>query len=267
MRNTKIDWAESSWNPVTGCLHGCEYCYARSMAHRYAGFNPESTRGNGEWNTIQYEKDAPRLAILNGRQYRTMQDGKKIVAPYPFDFAPTLHRYRLDIPARWKKPRSIFVCSMADLFGDWVPDEWIAEVFDACKAAPWHRFLFLSKNPQRVGELYEAGKLLNGENVWFGTSITDANSTYAFKCGNRNTFVSIEPLLGPIVSEWQIAEVDWAIIGAETGCRKGKVLPERAWIDEILEICERHHTPVFMKSSIRNLMGDDFWQEYPWEAT
>ncbi len=271
---TKIDWCDASWNPVTGCLHGCEYCYARSMAHRYAGFNPESTRGNGEWNTIQYEKDASRIAILNGRQYRTMQDGKEIVAPYPFGFTPTFHRYRLDIPARWKRPRNIFVCSMADLFGDWVPDEWIEEVLKACDKASQHRYLFLTKNPKRYRNLQELLPIHRRPphvaELWFGASYTgEASYIHPRIYGPFSQFVSVEPLLkAPSEADcFGLATCnDWVIIGAETGHRKGKVLPERAWIDKILEICERHHTPVFMKESLREIMGFDFRQEYPWEV-
>ena len=142
MKNTKIDWADSTWNPVTGCLHGCEYCYARRIAERFGGaseiHNNECchecqwiTEGTGEIHDL----NEPIYDFDNGRN-----------APYPFGFDPTFHRYRLDEPQKWKKPRNIFVCSMADLFGDWVPDEWIREVFQACEAAPQHRYLFLSKN-------------------------------------------------------------------------------------------------------------------------
>ena len=77
----------------------------------------------------------------------TRLDGKTTNAPYPFGFKPTFHRYRLNQPMRWTKPRDIFVCSMADLFGEWVPTEWISAVIEACKAAPQHRYLFLTKNP------------------------------------------------------------------------------------------------------------------------
>ena len=153
---TKIDWCDSTWNPVSGCLHGCEYCYARKIAERFGGasetHNNEccyecqwETEGTGEI----HELDEPIYDYDHGRN-----------APYPFDFDPTFHRYRLDEPQKWKKPRNIFVCSMADLFGDWVPDEWIREVFQACEAAPQHRYLFLSKNPGRYCHLERQNILL-----------------------------------------------------------------------------------------------------------
>lgn len=74
MDKTKIDWCDSTWNPVTGCLHGCEYCYARRIAERFAGFEPGE---NGEWNMIQYKKEGERLGISNGAQYK-IANGKKI---------------------------------------------------------------------------------------------------------------------------------------------------------------------------------------------
>lgn len=126
MNKTKIDWCDSTWNPVTGCLHGCEYCYARKIAKRFGGFTEL------EDTDLDYQKicesgiaeiDQP-LKFINGK-------GKIKNAPYPFYFMPTLYRYRLNEPQKWKKGRNIFVCSMADLFGTWVPDRWIEEVVAA----------------------------------------------------------------------------------------------------------------------------------------
>ncbi len=71
MDNTKIEWCDATWNPVTGCLHGCEYCYARRIANRFSGFE---TSENGRWNTIQYEEGAERLGVLNDRQVRKQEN-------------------------------------------------------------------------------------------------------------------------------------------------------------------------------------------------
>lgn len=271
---TKIDWCDATWNPVTGCLHGCEYCYARKIAHRYAGFDPGSKRGNGEWNTIQYESGAPRLGVIAGQQYRTMLNGKETGAPYPFGFTPAFHRYRLDIPQRWKKPRNIFVCSMADLFGDWVPDEWIEEVFKACDSASQHRYLFLTKNPKRYRNLQELlpfhRRPPHVAELWFGASYTGETSyIHPRICGLFSQFVSVEPLLkAPSEADcFGLAMCnDWVIVGAETGNRKDRVIPEKSWVDEIVRACYNAEVPVFMKESLRTLMGDDFRQEYPWEV-
>ncbi len=145
MDNTKIDWADMSWNPVTGCRHGCPYCYARQIATRYGGW----TKG-GKKTLANFFKDPPEL---EGPLLVVQKNGKGSQRPYPFGFTPTFHRYRLGQPARKQQPRNIFVGSMADLFGAWVPTRWIVEVLDACLAAPQHNYLFLTKNPQRYLEL------------------------------------------------------------------------------------------------------------------
>lgn len=265
--STKIDWCDSTWNPVTGCLNGCEYCYARRIAERFSGFAPEE---NGNWNTIQYTIGGPRLAVLNGLQARKQKDGKVVPAFYPFGFNPTLHRYKLDEPKRWKKPRTIFVCSMADLFGKWVPDEWIEEVINACLAAPQHRYLFLTKNPARYMHLIANGIIPeNQTNLWFGSTATIPEMEF-FWCDEVNTFVSIEPILAPFKDLtddgiYPSSKTNWIIIGAETGNRKNKVVPQKSWIDEIVRSAKMAKTPVFMKESLREIMGDDFIQQFPWD--
>lgn len=249
MKKTKIDWADSTWNPVTGCLHGCEYCYARAIANRF-GWHANEPDIN---ERVLYE-----IPVF---------DGKK--QPYPFDFAPTFHQYRLGEPAAWTKPRTIFVCSMADLFGDWVPDEWIEEVFKACEAAPQHRYLFLTKNPNRLNQLARDGKL--PQQHWYGYTATNEGMLWSFAhaidCHIKNLFVSIEPILEPMQPCFSThTPADWVIIGAETGNRKDKVTPERDWIMNIARECSYSGRPIFMKDSLRELMGDDFKQEFPWEV-
>lgn len=277
---TKVDWCDSTWNPVTGCLHGCEYCYARKIAERFGGcwrldLPPDTSwRGNvGERKLMgDYARhndgkchvlDEPEIecAVFDPPSgYR----GK--VKPYPYYFSPTLHRYKLDEPQKWKKPRTIFVCSMADLFGEWVPDEWIEQVFKACEAAPQHRYLFLTKNPKRYVDLYAKNILPIGKGYWYGTTVTSPEQPFFYSRvpdDNPHTFVSIEPIMG---SFGKIKDLpNWVIVGAETGNRKGKVAPRKEWIDGIAEACKRYRTPIFMKESLRGLMGADFRQEFPWK--
>lgn len=292
---TKIDWCDATWNPVTGCLHGCEYCYARRIAERFGGcwrldLPPDTSwRGNvGERKLMgDYARhndgkchvlDEPEIecAVFDPPSgYR----GK--VKPYPYYFSPTFHRYRLGEPQSWKKPRNIFVCSMADLFGEWVPDEWIDDVIKATQRALQHRYLFLTKNPERYGEWlerFEEGRISEldeVENCWFGAS---ASNNAELERANRSSaqWVSIEPIRERIeTDEDQFMEFnpytgserkrwEWVVIGAETGNSKNKVAPKREWIDDIATACADYGTPVFMKESLRDLMGDDFKQEFPW---
>lgn len=269
---TKIDWCDSSWNPITGCLHGCPYCYAAGMARRFGG---KIITGHDH------------LYILDTPIRR--EDG--MINPYPYRFDPTYHKYRLKIPKDWKKPRTIFVCSMADLFGEWVPDEWIKEVFEACEAAPQHRYLFLTKNPARLCKMANAYKirrwnekhegnthpqteeyaqtlsLPSHDNWWFGSTL-DNKKARRFQGDNHfHTFTSIEPLTEPMdVGLGSFGSDEWVIIGAETGNRKGKIIPKREWVENIVEAAQITGMKVFMKESLRGLMGADFRQEFPWEV-
>lgn len=260
-RETKIDWADATWNPVTGCLHGCEYCYARRIAERF---------GSKQMPIISTNYPVLHKPVRCTDTYAYMRDmgistGK--IQPYPFDFLPTFHRYKLDEPQRWKKPRNIFVCSMADLFGDWVPLEWIQQVFEACEAAPQHRYLFLTKNPKRYRELKLNGKL--PKQHWYGTSVTRKDDRDFFAPG-YNTFVSIEPILESFSNEKHAAYRQmvqpWVILGAETGNRKNKIVPKKEWITELVDYYSKFgYTKFFMKDSLRGLTGADFRQEFPWE--
>lgn len=258
---TKIEWAEATWNPVTGCLHGCEYCYARRIAERFNGhFGPG-------WNE--------KMLVLNEPMRMSWKDedtGERVTCkaePYPYGFTPTFHRYRLDIPARWKKPRTIFVCSMADLFGRWVPVKWIMDVFDACRAEPQHRYLFLTKNTDRYMELDYMALLPRNENFWYGTSVTSNAAEIPYPGnleGYINTFWSMEPLLGPVEMSEAKGVPGWVILGAETGNRRDKVRPRREWIDSIVAFCDAHGVPVLMKDSLIPIVGaENMRRDFPWK--
>lgn len=255
MDKTKIDWCDSSWNPVTGCLHGCEYCYARSISHRFGGFTEL------EDTDLDYEKICGSNVVEIDKPLKYLNDkGSVVKSAYPFFFKPTLYRYKLGEPQKWKKGRSIFVCSMADLFGKWVPDSWIEAVFDACRKAPQHNYLFLTKNPERYIELINSTDFFvkSGCNMWFGYSYTGKGSKQWWN-PDYNIFASIEPMLEPI----DIPRCKWIIVGAETGRRKNKVVPERAWIESLLAECRKYGIPLFMKSSLAEIWGEPLIQEFP----
>ncbi|MBQ9551386.1 MAG: DUF5131 family protein [Clostridia bacterium] len=266
MNKTKIEWADATWNPVTGCAHGCAYCYAKRIAERFGGHSSgKSLVDIGHPITPLYILDAPMKKI--------QKDGKEAIAPFPYWFTPTLHRYRMDEPKKWKKPRTVFVCSMADLFGVWVKEWWITAVMRAAKEAPQHRYLFLTKHPARYVELAHNGKLPAAENMWYGTTATTEEK--AIEASNvindlpygYKKFLSIEPICGPLrVSEWDwISSFDWVIIGAETGNRSGKFVPEKSWINYIVASCAARGVPVFMKDSLIPVVGEEnMRREFPW---
>lgn len=264
MKKTKIEWCDSTWNPVTGCFHNCKYCYASKIATRFGGASEthhnETVGTECQWITEAegkiHEIDEPIYDYDMGRN-----------APYPFEFDPTFHRYRLDIPEQWTKPKTIFVCSMADLFGDWVPDSWIEGVFSACDRAPQHRYLFLTKNPKRLCDLANAGKLPKRDNWWFGSTVTNKSALRYPGRLTDNTFISIEPILENLdAGLGSFGSANWIIVGAETGNRKDKVVPEKEWIDNICEAADITHAAVFMKDSLIPIIGEEnMRREYPWK--
>ena len=129
--NENIDWAKWSWNPVTGCQFGCSYCYARSMAERFPNNFPKGFKPH-------FRKD-------------------RLAAP----------QNTLIPKGREREPgiRNVFVCSMADLFGDWVPQKWIDDVLKVVAENPQWNFLFLTKNPSRLVEIEWPA------NAWVGTTV------------------------------------------------------------------------------------------------
>ena len=179
--NDNIKWAKWTWNPVTGCKHDCPYCYARDIANRF----------------------------------------------YPEKFEPTFHPERLSAPANTNPlidvpgGKNVFVCSMADLFGSWVPNEWIFQVMRQVESNPQWNFLFLTKNPRRLSSI------IFPDNAWVGATVdTQARvkpTEDALKDKNAKIkFVSCEPMLEPIVFN-EISILDWLIIGGQS---KSSQLPE-----------------------------------------
>ncbi len=269
---TRIEWCDFTWNPVTGCLHGCDYCYARRIAERFGGCVVHKAT-----DTDIVEVDGKTVftstKMLEINEPMLKADGR--IAPYPIGFKPTFHRYRLEEPKRKTKHINIFVSSMGDLFGDWIPDEWIEDVYMACQRACQHTYMFLTKNPKRYSQIYRS-ELDFRINMWFGTTVTDEDSfinrgadlyqnTGLSRKYRAKRFLSIEPLLGPI-NEWTLYHclhhVDWVIIGGQTG--PGAVPPNPEWVQNIIDQCRDAGVPVFLKN---NLNWPEKIQEWPEELS
>jgi protein gp37 len=261
MNKSKVEYCDFTWNPVTGCLDGCQYCYAAKQAQRFSG-DIRLNKGSD-----QLRKDENGLYILD-KPFKN-QTGK--VIPHPVGFEPVMHRYRLAMPAQKKNPANIFVCSLADLFGPWMPDIWTEEVFRACEVVPWHNYLFMTRYPQRYEQMGSILRLPRSGNFWYGTTITrtaDLNRRAFLPKKEYNQFISIEPLL----EEIDISDVDfmdWIIIGAETGNRRGKVKPKREWVETIIQTAEAAGIPVFMKHSkeLEEAWDRDLTQDLPGRLT
>lgn len=257
MNRSKIEWCDHTWNPITGCRHGCQYCYARRMTSRFAGDVRLNLMAKKDYSLEPAADGGKDLYVLYAPMIN--ETGNPLV--YPFGFEPTFHKYRMDIPGKLKMGNNIFVGAMADIFGSWVPDEWIGEIMNVCKENPIHNYLFLTKNPERYWELEENGILPATDNMWYGFSYTNNQSNgWASKYGNKNNFISVEPLLEDLrlFDEHVLCRAaKWVIIGAETGRSKSKIVPKIEWIDKILKHCDRFNIPVFMKDSLIPIVGEE----------
>ena len=256
MEKTKIEYCESTWSPITGCYHDCPYCYARRTANRFKGFdgNPDGISND-------------RIITLDERLKVTSKDGATRNAAYPYGFVPTFHKYRLNDLKTKKFGKTIFVGSMSDIFGAWVPDEWIAKIFKACLDAPDHRYLFLTKNPARYIKLHDKGLLPKEDNFWFGSTV-DTPDKFAFWSDLHHTFLSCEPIMEKFPDFTDSLDMadrhEWIILGAETGNRKDKVIPEKEWITGVVEAFQSKNKAVFMKDSMKPIWGEDILTQMPW---
>ncbi len=142
-------------------------------------------------------------------------------------------------------------------------EEWIGRVFDAIKQNMQNSYLFLSKSSKAI-HLFNVYRnfIRNGsESIFLGTSVTTQSDMQ--KVGREEVdFVSIEPILEPIdISSFKDNKrLRQIILGAETGTRKDKIVPEKWWIDNIVKTADRLHIKVFMKNSLKDIMGADFRQ-------
>jgi len=211
---TSIEWTDATWNPVTGCTKisaGCDHCYAERFSERFRG-----TRGH----------------------------------PFDSGFDLMLRPERLEQPLRWRTSRMIFVNSMSDLFHKEIPKEFIARVFDTMEAAPWHTFQVLTKRSSLMRDFLRKryGARRGPFHMWFGVSIEDGTKTSRIRhlrdapAGVR--FLSIEPLIGP-VGTLDLAEIDWVIVGGESG--PGARPIEREWVRSIRDQCRDNRVAFFFK--------------------
>ena len=224
MKKTKIDWCDSTINCVYGCPNGCKYCYGNVMNKRFHFCK--------DWKVPEWKPEHLK------------------------DFYS-------------KKPKSIFIDSMSDI-GTW-KQEWFNAVIKAISDNPQHRYIALTKcyekfiglaDKARVGSNSTVRNVKPIKTLYVGTSVTtqwQANKQSSL-FPDFPDFFSIEPILEPIkLVDYAIPKT--LIIGAETGNRKGKVIPQKEWIDSLVKQADKHNCIVFMKESLRKIMGDDFRQD------
>jgi protein gp37 len=223
MAETYIEWTDSTWNPVAGCSaasSGCTNCYAMQMARRLEAMG--MTKYNG-------------LARLSG-------DRAVWTGVIREDHAA------LAIPYKWRKPRKIFVNSMSDLFHPDVSDKFIRSVWTVMAKTPHHQYQILTKRPERMKKFVSKKLKAPLPNVWLGTSVENEDVvdriTHLKETPASIRFISFEPLIGS-VGEVDLSDIDWAIVGGESGRNARKI--EEEWIDEIHNQCHCYGTSFFFK--------------------
>ena len=204
MAETKIEWTDKTWNPVTGCTkksEGCLHCYAEVMARRLKGMGQ-----------VKY-KNAFKL---------------------------TVHPESLDEPMTWTKPHNIFVCSMGDLFHEKVPFDFIDRVMETIVATPQHRYQILTKRPERLHEYFTTHDV--PQNVWLGTTVESRRNKFRIDylrgLHAPVRFLSCEPLIEDL-GEMDLTGINWVIVGGESGMQARPIKED--WIIGIKNQCEQHH--------------------------
>ncbi len=190
-------------------------------------------------------------------------------ANYINGFKVTLQPHMLEIPLRWKKPQTIFVNSMSDLFHEEVPLEYIQQVFDVMRRAHWHRFQVLTKRSERLAEL--DSQLEWAPNIWMGVSVENEDVTFRIddlrKTRAHLKFLSLEPLLGPLPN-LNLKDIDWVIVGGESGPKSRPMAAE--WVSSLRDQCRYAHVPFFFKQwggtnkkKAGRLLDGEIWSELP----
>lgn len=232
--NSKIEWTDATWNPITGCTQvspGCDNCYALRFAERWRG--------------------TPGSYFISG-------------------FDVTLRPNMLDRPLRWKRPRRIFVNSMSDLFHAAVPDEFIEEVFRTMEKADHHIYQLLTKRPERLRRFIKKrfGAAAVPAHIWLGTSIE--NNTYAWRADMLRDvnvpvrFLSVEPMLGP-VNRVSLRGISWVIAGGESG--PGYRTLDPRWVRHLRDRCNRMNIAFFFKqwhkAGTGRTLDGKVWNQFP----
>lgn len=221
---TKIEWTDASWNPVRGCTRvseGCRHCYAEAVAARFSG------------------EGQPYEGLATQTQAGPRWTGKLMFV-----------ERHLEDPLRWRKPRTVFVNSMSDLFHEDMPDEWIERIFRVMATAREHTYQILTKRPKRMRDfmrLHRTWSIL--PHIWLGVSAEDQKTwndrvDTLLETPAAHHFVSIEPLLDWI-DPYGVEYLDWGIVGGESG--DGARHCAISWIRHIVVAFLRHEKPIFVK--------------------
>lgn len=248
-QRTSIEWTDSTWNPVTGCTKvssGCDNCYAEILAHRLL----RST----------YLSREPVV-----HSFETRKD----------PFALRIWPERLNQPFEWKKPRTVFVNSMSDLFHVDIPTYYLRSIFEVMLQVPQHTFQILTKRPARASRFLRDNSdfLVNGSlpaHIWMGTTIECQEVAYRVQhlesVPAHIRFISCEPLIGNL--KLDLSGIHWVIVGGESGIKRRPMKAE--WVKAIRDQCIQSYTPFFFKQwggrtpkQGGRVLDEQLWSEMP----
>lgn len=249
MHDSKIEWVLNPdnktlgkiWNPITGCLNGCSYCYAQKLAN-----------GRLKQRYLANEYVAGCEDMTYPRLIECMAD----------PFYPRFWSSRLDEDLGIC--RGIFVVDMGDLFGVGVPEEWTRGILDRIRRSSHrNRYYLLTKQPQNLTKFSPFP-----DNCWVGVTATDYwkyvdACNYLARIEAKVKYISFEPLLSWDKKPsyfFNSGGIKWLIIGTQTKPYKP---PLKLWVDEITEACKAVNIPYFLKDNLRPLMGNDLVQDMP----
>ncbi len=212
MARTKIEWTESTWNPITGCTKistGCKFCYVEVMARRLKAMGQEKYKNGFDLN---------------------------------------LHPDVLNEPYTWKKGKMIFVNSMSDLFHKDIPIEFIQQIFKVIKENPQHVFQVLTKRTDILRYYDSEGWFEWPHNLWMGVTVENNEVTHRIEnlrnTGARVKFLSCEPLLSSL-PDMNLQSIDWVIVGGESG-RTPRPIKEE-WVIDIKKQCQKANVAFYFK--------------------
>ena len=251
MTITKIEWCGETNNACRGCLHGCAFCYARKLCRRLPMMKA------GVW----LKKQGIPYRHLPQKERLEMYRKTPVWCEDCYNFRVHFHPEELNRITPQDKPKKIFMDSLWDWNANAVKDEWLQAILAKMAEYPQHTFMILSRRPDRYGRFQYP------PNVWLGTSISKTEDRCRIQDlgdlkSNNLRFLSIEPLHEAIdLASW-FRWIDWIILGAETGHRKGKIRPEKEWIEAIIRNCREEGIPLFIKD---NVAWEEKVREYPKE--
>jgi len=252
MNRSKIEWVDHEWNPITGCTENCKKCaYNRFIL----GFGGADYRFN--LSKVDMYQMGDDLMILNNEFI--LETGHR--SDYPFGLLPTYHRYRLNRLGVLSTGKNVLCGSIGEMFG--YDESWCyEEIFNTCRHYFQNNYLFLSSNP--AGYVGLQSLLPTEDNMWYG-SVIYSTEDYIYTSGEHNCFIYANPkedLAGHLLD--LDIRADWLIVGI-SGCRYGdkKQLPEKQWIDNLIEYAQGLNIPVFIESGICIGYQQPLKKDYP----